>query len=399
VTRGLRIRVKLNEHERTELERLTSRFSTPQGLAMRAKIILQAADRHPNKEIASALGVHPTCITRWTQRWECAQESEEPILSRLLDMPRSGRPSHIEPEQLCRLVALACEDPEAYGRPITHWTREELTEEAIKQGIFSSISSRHIGRLLKSLELKPHKNQYWLNAKADPKKDEKIAAICEVYNEASDKKKDGIITISVDEMTGVQALERTVENIPMKQGSVEKVEYEYIRHGTQCLFGGFDVATGEVFGECRQHRKEVDFLDFIQLLENHHSGYKQLRIVADNLNTHQSASLVEYVAKVSDYDGDLGVKGKTGILKSQKSRVDFLSNRDHKITFFYTPKHASWMNQIEIWFGIIGRKVVKRGNFDSVECLKKKLLRFIDYFNETMAHPYNWTYSGGVLKE
>jgi len=200
-------------------------------------------------------------------------------------------------------------------------------------------------------------------------------------------------------MTGVQALERIANKRAMKQGYVEKIEYEYTRHGTQCLFGGLDVATGEVFGECRYHRKELDFLGFIKRLENHHLGYKQLRIVADNLNTHQSASLVEYVAKVSGYDGDLGVKGKSGILKSQQSRVVFLNNRDHKITFFYTPKHASWMNQIETWFGIISRKVIKRGSFDSVECLKKKMLNFIDYFNETMARPYDWTYAKGVLKK
>ena len=200
-------------------------------------------------------------------------------------------------------------------------------------------------------------------------------------------------------MTGVQALERVTDKRTMKQGMIEKIEYEYKRHGTQCLFGGLDVATGKVFGECRKHRKEQDFVEFIQLLENNYSDYKQLRIVVDNLNTHQSATLVEYVAKISDYKEDLGTKGKTGILKSQKSRAEFLSKRDHKIIFFYTPKHASWMNQIETWFGIIGRKVIKRGSFDSVETLKNRMLAFIEYFNETMAAPYKWDYAGGVLKE
>jgi len=157
-------------------------------------------------------------------------------------------------------------------------------------------------------------------------------------------------------MTGVQALERIANKQAMKQGYVE---YEYTRHGTQCLFGGLDVATGEVFVECRYHRKELDFLGVITRLENHHSAYKQLRIVADNLNTHQSASLVEYVAEVSGYDGDLGVKGKSGILKNQQSKVVFLNNRDYKITFFYTPKHASWMNQIETWFGLLAGKLLR----------------------------------------
>ncbi len=148
-------------------------------------------------------------------------------------------------------------------------------------------------------------------------------------------------------MTGVQALERAAPTLPMKQGTPERPEYEYIRHGTQCLLAGFDVATGEVFGICQQHRKEGDFVNFIKALEKHYLGCKQLRIIADNLNTHQSESLVKYVAECSGFDGELGIKGKAGILKSQASRAEFLSRKEHKIVFSYTPKHASWMNQIE----------------------------------------------------
>ena len=187
--RGVRIRVKVDENEHAELDRLLRRPSSPQGLVTRARIVLHAATRQTNKAISSALSICPTSVTRWTQRWERGQENKEPVLSRLMDLPRSGRPSGIEPEQLCQLVALACEDPATYGRPITHWSRRELTEEAIKQGIFTSISSRHIGRLLKELELKPHKSQYWLNAKTDPDKDEKIATICRAYEEAPEKKR------------------------------------------------------------------------------------------------------------------------------------------------------------------------------------------------------------------
>jgi len=205
------------------------------------------------------------------------------------------------------------------------------------------------------------------------------------------------VTVSVDEMTGIQALERAEETLPMRQGFVERPEYEYIRHGTQCLLAGFDVATGKVFALCQAQRKEVDFVDFIKALDTHHYGYKQLRIIADNLNTHQSESLVRYVAQRSGFEGDLGLKGKEGILKSQASRAEFLGRPWHKIVFNYTPKHASWMNQIEIWFGILVKKVIKRGNFSSLENLKYKLLNFIDYHNEYAAKPYNWKYSGEVL--
>ena len=205
------------------------------------------------------------------------------------------------------------------------------------------------------------------------------------------------MTVSVDEMTGIQAIERASETLPMRQGYFERPEYEYIRHGTQCLLAGFDVATGKVFALCQAHRKEVDFVAFIKALEEHHYGYKQLRIIADNLNTHQSETLVRHVARRSGFEGDLGIKGESGILKNQVSRAEFLGRPCHKIVFNYTPKHASWMNQIEVWFGILVKKVIKRGNFSSLENLKFKLLNFIDYHNEHAAKPYNWKYSGEVL--
>ena len=173
-------------------------------------------------------------------------------------------------------------------------------------------------------------------------------------------------------MTGIQALERAQETKPMQPGVLERPEYEYIRHGTQCLIGALDVASGEIFGVCQQHRKEGDFVDFIKALESHYYGFKQLVIVADNLNIHQSESLIRYVASRSGFEGDLGVKGERGILKSQASRAEFLSRKAHKIVFSYTPKHASWMNQIEIWFGTLAKKVLKRGSFTSIENLESK---------------------------
>ena len=199
-------------------------------------------------------------------------------------------------------------------------------------------------------------------------------------------------------MTGIQALERARPTLPMKPGMVDRPEYEYIRHGTQCLLAGFNVATGEVFSVCQNHRKEADFVDFIKALENHHYGYTQLQIIADNLNIHQSESLVCHVAKRSGFDGCLGIKGISGILKNQISRAKFLSCKSHKIVFNYTPKHASWMNQIEIWFGILMRKVLKRGSFISTDDLKSKLTNFVDYYNKFYAHPYNWKFGNSVLK-
>jgi transposase len=401
MTKGLRTFIELSDDERVELTMLLRRSSTPQSIALRANIIVQAGQGINRKVIAENLSTSPHKVTRWTQRWDNVQTAGKSVLSRLVDFPRSGRPSDITPEQLCQLIALACEAPEDHGLPINAWTQRELTDTAIKKGIFTTLSARHMGRLLKNLDLKPHRSKYWLNAKEDAQRSEKIEAICQVYQEAalSSEERPGIVTVSVDEMTGVQALERVAATLPMRPGSVEKIEYEYKRHGTQCLIASFDVSTGEVFGDCRSNRKEEDFVDFVKKLESRlPSDYSQLRIVADNLNTHFSESLVCYVAEKISYQGDLGVKGKSGILKSMDSRASFLSSEKHKIRFCYTPKHASWMNQIEIWFGIVMKKVIKRRNFTSTVDLKNKLLAFVDYFNKTMARPYNWKYAGEVLK-
>jgi transposase len=399
MAKGLRTLVRVSDDEQVELDQLLRRPSTPQGIALRTNIIVLAGQKMPRKEIASRLNIGPHRVTRWTQRWEEGQMAGEPVLARLVDRLRSGRPSDITPEQLCQLVALACESPEDHGLPITTWTRHELTAMAIRQGIFTTLSTRHMSRLLKDLDLKPHRSKYWLNAKEDPQRGEKIDAICQVYQAAASDAESGVVTVSVDEMTGIQALERIADTRPVRPGSVEKIEYEYARHGTQCLLASFDVTTGEVFGDCRATRTEADFLDFIRQLEARlPSDYTQLRIVADNLNTHQSATLVEYVAEKINYHSELGVKGQSGILKSMQSRAKFLSDPGHKIRFCYTPRHASWMNQIEIWFGILSRKAIRRSNFKSVDDLKNRLLAFIDYFNQTMARPYNWKYAGEVLK-
>ena len=200
-------------------------------------------------------------------------------------------------------------------------------------------------------------------------------------------------------MTGVQALEREHPGLPPVPGKVERREFEYKRHGTLSFTCNFDVASGELSAcTADKTRNEKDFLEHIKGRVISEPLITRWHFVSDNLNTHKSESLVRYVAKESDVNIDLGVKGKSGILKSMISRATFFSVPTHRIVFYYTPKHASWMNQIEIWFSILVRKVIKRGNFISTDDLRRKVLAFIEYYNRTMAKPFKWTFLGKALR-
>jgi transposase len=194
-------------------------------------------------------------------------------------------------------------------------------------------------------------------------------------------------------------LERLYPDIAMGPGRVQKREFEYVRHGTLCLTANLEIWCGWVMAPTvGPTRDEQDFKAHIEQTVNTDPQAGWVFIV-DNLNTHQSETLVLYVAQACGIEEDLGVKGKTGVLSSQASRAEFLSDPGHRIRFVYTPKHSSWLNQIEIWFSVLVRKLLKRSSFTSLENLKERLLRFIDYFNRTMAKPIDWLYSPRPLFE
>lgn len=220
--------------------------------------------------------------------------------------------------------------------------------------------------------------------------------ICSVYHKAQAVCKTGGHTISVDEMTGIQALEHKYPDKPVISRKAARMEFEYIRHGTTSLIGFFDVATGRMeMPYLNSTRTEEDFVHAMRALVET-DPEASWTFVCDGLNTHKSESLVRFVAKQCGLTEDLGRKERSGILKSLKSRGEFLHQEDHRIRIVYTPKHCSWMNQIEIWFGIINRRLLKRKSYKSIDELKASILRFIEQYN-IMAKPFKWTYKGTPL--
>jgi hypothetical protein len=224
-----------------------------------------------------------------------------------------------------------------------------------------------------------------------------VRTLCKLDHQATECHEQGIHVISTDEKTGMQALDPIHPNQPMRPGHPEAVEFEDERHATQALIANFEVATGRVITPAiGDTRTEADCVAHIErTVDTDPQG--EWIFICDPLNTHQSASLVECVAQRGGIDSDLGRKGKTGILQSMASRAAFLQDPAHRIRFVYTPKHGSWLNQVEIWFGILTRRLLKRGRFASTDDLKQRILEFIDFFNQTLAKPFRWTYIGKPL--
>ena len=412
---GKAAKIECTEKQLAILKKLAAATTSPQRIVQRAWIIVMGYEKKFNRDIAVQVGLHSDQVGVWRRRWkesfealiaiECRESTAaltraiEQVLS---DAPRSGSPGTFSAEEVTQILATACEPPETSGRPIDNWTHRELTDEVIKRHVVSSISVSQVGRYLKQADLQPHRSKYWLNTKEkDPDVfKQQVHNVCQAYLDAPELYfQENTYTVSVDEMPGIQALERIEKTIPMAPGQAARIEYEYKRHGTLCLIGNWDIVQGQLVSPTiSETRTEEDLLRHFQTLVRTDPNASWV-IVLDNLNVHCSESIVRWIAALEGVDAStLGRKGKSGILKSMATRREFLEDRSHRVRFVFTPKHSSWLNQIEIVFGIVHRRAVARGNFPSLAALRDRLLEFIEYFNRTFARPFRWTYTGRPVR-
>lgn len=342
-----------------QLRLLVKRRRAPYIIVVRAKIILFARKGMGTKEIAERLSISDRTVRNWK-----ARIAEDPHMHTLEDRERSGRPPTIGIELRCRVVALACErpdDPDASDE-VQHfrdvWTHASLAE-AVERATGRRISVSEIGRILRFEKLRPHLVRQWLKP-TDPEFEAKAKAVCNLYLRPP---KDAIV-VCVDEKP-LQVLERKYPTqVSPHDGSVRR-EYEYIRHGTQALLAAFNVKTGEVFARVEPNRTAEALVAFMDELAAHYPD-KTVYVIWDNLNIH--------------YDG------------KDARWTEFNARHGERFRFVYTPKHASWMNQIEIWFSILQRRVIRHGNFASHVAQSQRILGFAKRWNESEGHPFRWTW-------
>ncbi|MEM6379785.1 MAG: transposase [Bacteroidota bacterium] len=223
----------------------------------------------------------------------------------------------------------------------------------------------------------------------------RVALVCQFILDSVLRKYPNRHVISIDEKTGIQAIERAKGTAPKSKGAYQRVEYEYIRNGTTTLIAANNVENGQVINyHMGDTRNETDYADFVKSTVNALPEMDQVVILSDQLNTHVSQTLVRWIAECEGYNEDLGIKGRKGILKNMVTRRNFLEKEEHRIRFVFTPKHCSWLNPIENWFAKLQRHVISKGNFSSVQELQTKVEAYIAFYNKYLAKPLRWKFKG-----
>jgi DDE superfamily endonuclease len=297
--------------------------------------------------------------------------------------------SAFPPSERVDVLAMATRKPATYHCPATRWSLDDLVA-VLSQQRLQPLSRSSIWRILEEADLKPHRSVYWLNSH-DPDFESKAQDICQLYRQALRFFQEGRLVIGADEKTGMQILQRRYPTQPVQPGKPEKREHEYIRHGVRALIASFVVATGQVVSNLGQTRTSADFATHLANVVHQLPAMQRYDWVVDNLNTHWSLDVCHLVAQWC------GVPCVAKALRRGAQRRAFLSDPTHKHVFHFTPKHGSWLNQVELWFSVLARRFLKRGDFDSAHDFETRLADYLEIYATHHAHPYRWTYTGQPL--
>jgi transposase len=347
--------IEVPEDERVELERVVRSESGEVRMVERARIVLYAAEGHSAAAIAGMVGCAIVTVQKWRSRYE-----REGIMG-LRDLPRPGKPLTYSCEDRARLIVKACTKPleTSGGQRRERWTYEELAAEV-------GMSSSHAHTILARADVKPHLTDYWVMSDfSDPEFEQRLKDVCGLYVDPPEN----VLVVSIDEKTGIQAKAPTKPDTQPKPGKPARREHEYTRNGTQCLFACLNVKEGEVLGMPSKTRDRFDLIRFLDRCDQEIPVVEGQQIVAitDNLSTRRTEEVQEW-------------------LKAHP-----------RWRFQFTPTHASWLNQVEIFFSILYKRLLKHGAFTSEEDLAEQMLAFIETYNQT-AKPFKWTYTGKVLE-
>jgi len=294
------------------------------------------------------------------------------------------------PDERLEVLTLASERTDEHDCPATRWTLDDLARELVNRHADEAMRRSTIHRTLHAADLKPHRSVYWLNSH-DPDFDTKAAAICDLYVRSPTLYQQGELVISTDEKTGMQILERTYPTRLARPGHPEKREHEYLRHGTRALIASFVVPTGEVVWNLGPTRTSVDFANHLRNVADRFRDWSRITWVVDNLNTHWSLEACQVLARLN------GLAFEPRRLRTGPERKAFLTDPDHRYRFAFTPKHGSWLNQVELWFSVLSRRFLKRGDFASAADFERRLTAYLEAYNAREKHPYRWTYTGQPL--
>lgn len=333
--------IQLTPEERSTLEQVARSRTVASRAVQRARLVLLAAEGKSDRAITHQVGLSLATVYRWRSRFVAER------LAGLEERPRRGRPPRYTEADRARVISTVCTEIPPEGA--SHWTVRSLAR-------CTGVARETVHRILRRERLAPHRVKSWVTS-TDPEFETKALDILGLYLNPPEN----ALVLSVDEKTAIQALDRTQPTLPLRPGQVERRSFEYKRNGTASLYAALAVHQGEVIGQCASRHRHQEFLDFLRFLVRTYPD-RELHLIVDNLSAHKHQTVNRWL------------------------------RRHHRVLLHFTPTHASWLNQVELWFSILSRKVIRRGIFPSVKALVQAIMDFIERYNQE-GRPFTWTFT------